>query len=256
MLFAIAVALAGPAAGSKPSELRALLEDASVARRLEAWPELNLAVRERSLAALGPETFALLSREVEAAFAAPRLVERVELRLSGAGMAGLREGYAASGAAGLLGDARGIPAQELRDFPRFASQVSRRELPPARFALVARIDESTGFSRDAWRVTSAWGRALERGTRALRCEGPSAWRVPLAPDASLAEPFRERVHVELLFLTRELEIAQLRRAVRWLGSEPARAFERALHEASGLALEQALGELRERLEPLVRERCS
>jgi hypothetical protein len=251
-VFAIAAVFA-VAAGA--SDLAALLDAASVARHLEEWPEVNEVARERSREALGPEVFALLSREVEATLSSARLLERVEPRLAGLELAGLRAGYAGTHAAGLLGDVHGLSAAELRDFPAFASELSRRRIPPARFGLVAKLDDSSGFGRDVWRVTQAWRRAIDGGTRALRCEGRSSWRAPAAPDPALAQSFRERVHVELLFLTREIDTADLRRAIRLLESEPARAFHQALGDATDAALEGALLALRERLAPAVRERC-
>jgi hypothetical protein len=62
--------------------------------------------------------------------------------------------------------------------------------------------------------------------------------------------------VELLSLTREIDTADLRRAIRLLKSEPARAFHQAPGDATDAVLEGALLALRERLAPAVRKRCS
>ena len=251
----------GPSAGA--SDLAALLEFAGLVRHVEAWPETNAEARERAEALLAAEPFALLLREVRAAFAAPALLgsvsEGISAKLDPGAIAQLHARYAESGAGGLIGPPIGIPASELRDFPRFASEVSRQEVPPARFTLVAKLDESTGLARDAWRVSGAVGHAIARGARALRCEA-GAWRAPLPAEESdrsrLAGPFRERLHVELLFLTRNRATRDLRRALRFLESPPARAFHHALGEAVPLALESALRTLRQRLAKHVTERCS
>ena len=59
------------------SELAILFEAAGVARHLEAWPEANAGARERARASLSPDAYALLLLEVQATFAAPRLLEEV-----------------------------------------------------------------------------------------------------------------------------------------------------------------------------------
>jgi hypothetical protein len=256
--FAIALALAAPAevvASSEPSEGAGVFEAASVVRHLQEWPEANVAARERAQQLLGEEKAAALLREVYAAFEPARLLERVTARLAALDLAGIERGYAESGAAGLLGDARGFGAAELRDLPDFASRASRGGIEPARLLLVARLDESTGFGLDAWRVTRAWGDAIELGARALACE-PVDWSASPRPDPALAEAFRERVHVELLFLTRKLGVSELRRTVRFLESAPAREFRRTLAEATSAALASAREELAPRIATLVRESCS
>ncbi len=256
-----AVAVGAESGGA--SELAILFEAAGVARHLEAWPEANAGARERARASLSPDAYALLLREVQVALAAPRLLEEVAAPLSASLAAGairsLRGGYTGNGANTLLGHSSGISAATLRDFPGFASEVSRRQIAPARFRFVARLDEATGFGRNAWRVTTARGGAIARGARALRCE-PAAWHAPLPPEVAaerekIAEPFRERVHLELLFLTRNLETADLRRAVRFLETVPARAFHEKLGQALDRALDAAFSALRERLAPSVADRC-
>jgi hypothetical protein len=247
------------------SELAGLLDAAAVARHLEEWPEANALARERAQASLDPEAFALLMREVATSFARDALHARVAATLAASvaetDAASLRHGYSRTASASLLGPPDGLSAADLRDYPGFASAVSRRQLDPARLALVARLDTATGFGRNAWRVTGAWGGAIERGARALRCEGRGAWEAPLSPEASaerrqLAEPFRERVHLELLFLVRTHLSPDLSRSVELLETPPALAFHAALAEATAEALAAALADLRARLEDPVAQRCA
>ena len=259
---AIAVACAAPAAAA---ELAALFDAAGVARHLDEWPEANALARERAQVSLDPDAFALLMREVAAALAAPALLERVTAHLS-AGVAAdriapLRAGYAQTGSEGLLGPPGGFTASDLRDFPAFTSGVARRQLEPARLELVARIDGATGFGHNAWRVTGAWGGAIERGARALRCEGSAAWETPLAPEViaerrQLAEPFRGRVHLELAFLARTRTLAELRRSADFLDTPPPRAFHASLEQVVDVALAEALASLRARLAAPAAQRCA
>jgi hypothetical protein len=250
-------------AESARPELQALFATAGVARHLEAWPEANQGARERARARLEPDVYAVWMREVQGAFAAGRLLADVEAALAASlgpeAARALRRGYTDHAANALLGNPAGISSVALRDFPAFASRVSRREIPPARFTLVSRLDEATGFGRNAWRVTGAVGGAITRGARALDCE-PGAWRAPLPPEhvaerTRLARPFQERVHLELLFLNRSRESPALRRAVRVLESDAPRAFHASLRQALDAALESALRRLREGLAQRIAERC-
>jgi hypothetical protein len=266
-VIAACVARAGAGEGAHVaagSELAALLDAAGIVRHLEEWPEANVVARESARVSLDPEAFALLMREVATAFAPDALRERVAASLtasvSAAGAVSLRDGYAHTRSVDLLGPAAGLSASDLRDFPRFASAVSRRQLDPARLALVARLDAATGFGRNAWRVTGAWAEAIERGARVLRCE-KAAWEAPLSPQASaerrhLAGPFRERVHLELLFLVRTQVPPDLRRTVEFLETGPARAFHRAVGEAAASALADALTGLRTQLAAPAAQRCA
>jgi hypothetical protein len=245
--------------------LAALIDAAGIARHLEEWPEANTLARELAQTSLAPDAFALLMREVASALAPTALRERVTARLAARVpapiAASLREGWSQSGSVGLLGPADGLSAADLRELPRFASAVSRRQLDPARLALVARLDAATGFGRNAWRVTGAWGVAVERGARALRCDGSAAWQAPLSPEQSaerrhLVEPFRGRVHLELLFLVRTHSSPDLQRSVGFLETQPVRDFHAAVADAVSAALADALADLRTRLAGPVAARCA
>jgi len=253
----------GVAATSDANDLDSVLDSAGVARHLEAWPETNVEATEQAKAALDPDDYALLMREVRVAFDAPTLLRNVSETLSSqldpAAVSALRLGYAQSGATGLTGPPAGIPASDLREFPGFTSELSRGEVAPIRFRLVARIDKSSGLSRNAWRVSSAVDRAISGGARALACE-TGAWQKSLASQqanrAGLLGPFRERLHLELLFLARARTSDELRAAVRFLESPQARAFHEALAEALPNALDAAQQTLQQRLARRVGEKCS
>lgn len=263
-VLAASAVLASWGGAAAAGGLDTLVSAAGLERRFAEWPEANAGARERAEQRLDADTRALLLREVAAAFATPRIVAAVRARLSHElgddAIRQLAAGYVASGAGGLLGPESGLAADDLRDFPRFASELSQQEVPAERFALVTRLDEGTRFGRDAWRVTTAWGAAIDRGARALRCGGPEAWRAPLPPERAaerrqLAEPFRERVQVELLFLARSVDTRDLRRAALFLETAPVRAFQEQVAQALDAALASSLGDLRQHLAPAVTARC-
>lgn len=245
------------------SDPATLLEAADVARHVEAWPEVSALARERAAARLDAERWALLRREVAEAFDPEHLQAALAPTpgLEGDAAALLARGFRDSGAAGLLGPARGYAVPALRDFPGFASEVSAGAIPATRFALIARVDASSGYARNAWRSSSAVARAFARGARALDCADGAGWEAPLsARDTGglreLAPRFRERAHVELLFDARDRSGAELQRALRFLESEPARAFHARLAEALRSSLEEAMRGLGERLTAEAARRCA
>jgi hypothetical protein len=259
--IAIGAALlwAAPAAGDGD----ALLEAACVARHVQAWPEVSALARERAAARLDAAGWSLLRREVSQAFDPGRL-QAALARTPGLvrdDAAALVRGFRDSGAVGLLGPERGYAVTALRDFPGFASGVSAGAIPPTRLALIARVDESSGYARNAWRSSAAVARAFARGARALDCAGGAGWGAPLSARETgglpeLAPRFRERVHVELLFDARDRSGAELQRALRFLESEPARAFHRRLERALRASLDAAMRDLGERLTAEAAHRCA
>ena len=257
-------ALAGAwllAAPAPAAELDGLLEASGSVRHVTEWPEANASARDAAREALDDEAYRLLLREVAAAFAPDALGVRLRDALAGAVSEPdvLAAAYRSHGVAALLGGDPALAAGDLRDFPHFASEVSRQEIPATRFEWIARLDDASGMGRDAWTTTLAWGGAIERGGRLLACQG--AWPGPLAPAtqelrARLGQPFRERVHLELLFQLRAVDARELRRAVVYLESEAARAFQQAYGAALQQALSASMETVRARLVPVARERCS
>ncbi|MGH0032843.1 MAG: hypothetical protein ACQGVC_23865 [Myxococcota bacterium] len=238
-----------------------LFAAARVRRHVEAWPEVAAGARDRAAARLDAEAFALLERAVARAFAPERLVAAMDGEaLAGAGGPGLAGALDAARAGTLLGPLEGLPPEALREFVRFASDLGGGDLPPPRIVRVRRADETTGFGRNAWRTSSAVALAVARGARALSCSD-AAWESPLPPEAgaeleALADPFRERVLVELLFHARGLSGADLQAALAVLEAQPSRRFHRRLAIEVRRALARAGAEVGERLGRESAARCS
>lgn len=262
--MASVLVLVGAARAEAPTRIAQAVELVGLAARVEEWPEITIAARDRARSQLDAPAYALLERLVALAYATAPLAQTVSGALA-AGADPVRvEAFLAwhetpRGARLRSGERYFLGPELLRTQPFFMSEVLSGKLDPTRWEAARELESAIALSRDVMAVALSISIGVARGAHALRCGSDAAW--PRAEQRTRASVGRlgalveARVAGTIAFSHGDLSTADLIRAGRFARSGDARW----LYDGVGVqlvdALQGASRRLRMQLAPAVAERC-
>jgi hypothetical protein len=248
----LVVGLATPAAAAPPGRPVTVDQLMEVSRLNLQFPSLAALLVDQfqgELGQLGKDDQTLALRVLATTLAPEPLRQAVRAEL-------LRRAHPAHMAAvaewhrGVIGIRRGAAAAVLhtpagrQELAAFAAQIRSAPPPPARIALIERLDWTDGGTDDNVAIVVAAARARRLTFNALL---PAEGRQRVGAIERQLERARPQVHTKvqqqvwmtLLFISRELSDEEIEQTIAFVGSEPSRWFDRAVREALVLTVTAA-----------------